>query len=137
MDVIFDIKSDLDWASLINDEIQKEFPEYFSSNPVIGSAEWWELQKEDITNGKITHVGEVLEDGELLDIVVIQPLDENFDGDHPYTASQPEFSVYREDFWASELVKKDKLVRIKSITICPSGELDEHSIYLETEVCVW
>lgn len=31
MDVIFDIKSEKDWAASINEEIESQFPDYFSN----------------------------------------------------------------------------------------------------------
>jgi len=136
MDIIFDIKSTNDWASSVNKEIEKDYPEYFATNPKIGSDAWWALIEEDVAKGKITHVGERFEDGQLFDSVDIQPLDDDFSGDESFL-SQPEYSIYREDFWLDESVQQGKLVQIKSVTICPSGELDENSIYLETEVCVW
>lgn len=136
MVVIFDIKSDKDWASSINEEIQNDFPNFFVSNLLIGSDDWWATVEVDITKGRITHVGHQLEDGELIDVVNVQPLDDDLNGDD-YLASQPELSFLRESYWLHKSVQTDKLLQIKSVTICPSGELDENALYIETEICVW
>ncbi|PRO72202.1 hypothetical protein C6Y40_18675 [Alteromonas alba] len=90
----------------------------------------------DVIYGKITHVGNFIEDGEVVDIVSILPLDEDFNGDGAYSVGQPEFSVLREDFWLNDVVKPEALVQIKSVTVRPTGELDEHSVYIETQVGV-
>lgn len=138
MDVIFDLeKESTDWASEINTELQSSFPEFFTEQPHIGTSEWWTLLSSDISKGKITHVGPVLEDGQLYDVVAIEPLDEDLNGAHPGTMGQPEYSVAREDFWRSDSVREGKLVQIESVTLLPTGELDEHSIYIETKVTVW
>ncbi|GLR71237.1 hypothetical protein [Agaribacter marinus] len=71
-----------------------------------------------------------------MELVTIQPLDNDLNGEDSFL-TQPEYCVHREDFWLHEAVQEDKLVQIKSVTICPTGELDENSIYLETEVAVW
>jgi hypothetical protein len=63
-------------------------------------------------------------------------LNDDLGGGESYL-SQPEFSAHREGFWLHESVQQDKLVQIRSVTICPSGELGENAIYLETEVRVW
>ncbi len=136
MDIIFDLKPDSDWASAFNEEVNKGFPEYFKEHPLIGSDEWWATTEQDISKGRITDVGVSVEDGELMELVTIQPLDNDLNGEDSFL-TQPEYCVHREDFWLHEAVQKDKLVQIKSVTICPTGELDENSIYLETEVAVW
>ncbi|MCS4307289.1 hypothetical protein M2404_001616 [Rheinheimera pacifica] len=91
----------------------------------------------DISKGKITHVGPVVEDGQLYDIVAIEPLDEDLNGAQPGAIGQPEFSLAREDYWLSDSVREGKFVQIESVTLLPTGELDEHSIYIETKVSVW
>lgn len=136
MDVIFELKNEPEWANEINDDKKASFPEYYATNPLIGSEAWWESINEDVINGKITHVGNFIEDGEVVDIVSILPLDEDFNGDGAYSVGQPEFSVLREDFWLNDVVKPEALVQIKSVTVRPTGELDEHSVYIETQVGV-
>ncbi len=136
MEVIFELKKAPEWANEINDEIKSSFSSYFETTPLLGSDAWWDAINEDVINGKITHLGNNVEEGELVDIVSTQPFDEDFNGDGAHSIGQPEFSVIREDFWLNEAVKPKALVQIKSVTICPSGELDEHSIYIETEVIV-
>lgn len=138
MDVIFDLeKENADWASELNNELQLSFPEFFSEQPHIGTSEWWDSLSPDISKGKITHVGPMLEDGQLYDVVAIEPLDEDLNGAYPGSMGQPEYSVPREDFWLSDSVREGKLVQIESVTLLPTGELDEHSIYIEIKVSVW
>lgn len=138
MDVIFDLKKESSaWASEINNELQSLFPDFFAEQPHIGSSEWWASLSPDVSKGKITHVGPILEDGQLYDVVAIEPLDENLNAAYPSTMGQPEYSVAREDFWLSASVCEGKLVQIESVTLLPTGELDEHSIYIETKVTVW
>jgi len=137
MDVIFDIKADPNWADSTNAEIIDGFPKYFETNPVIGSAEWWQSAEVDVLRGRITQVGEVFEENELFDVVTIQPLDDDFNGDDSHGISQPELQYIREDFWEHDAVAVDKLVEISSVTICPSGELDNDAIYVEVGVRVW
>ncbi|WP_397472852.1 hypothetical protein [Rheinheimera sp.] len=132
MDVIFDLeKESADWASELNNELQSSFPEFFAEHPHIGTSEWWASLSPDISKGKITHVGPMLEDSQLYDIVAIEPLDGDLNG------AQPEFSLAREDYWLSDSVREGKYVQIESVTVLPTGELDEHSIYIETKVSVW
>lgn len=136
MDVLFDIRDDEAWAKQLNDEIQQDFPDYFKTNPLIGTEQWWKEIEEELTNGRITFVGERVEDGELINVIDIQPLDDEFAGDEHFL-SQPEYSIFREGYWLNEAVQSGKLVQFKSVTICPSGELDENAIYIEIEVRVW
>jgi len=138
--VIFSLKdSDPDWAAELNRELELEFPDFYKSNPLIGSSEWWERTEFDTSNGRIVHVGHVIdEDGDLVDVVEIQPLDENYDGENRGGGNgQPINQIYREDFWLDERVAEGKLIRTESTTVCPTGELDENSIYIETLVKVW
>jgi|GEM_PF-1146550 len=138
MDVIFDLeKESTDWASEINNELQSSFPEFFAEDPHIGTSEWWTSLSVDISKGKITQVGPILEDGQLYDVVAIEPLDEDLNGAQPGAIGQPEFFLAREDYWLSDSVRKGRFVQIESVTLLPSGELDEHSIYIETKVTVW
>ncbi|WP_462160166.1 hypothetical protein [Pseudoalteromonas sp. GB56] len=138
MDVIFDLEKDnADWASELNNELQFSFPEFIAKQPHIGTSEWWTSLLPDISKGKITHVGPMLEDGQLYDVVAIEPLDEDLNGAYPGSMGQPEYTVAREDFWLSDSVREGKLVQIESVTLLPTGELDEHSIYIETKVSVW
>lgn len=138
MDVIFDLqKENSDWASEINEGLQSTFPEYFTNSPAVGSNEWWQALFPDISKGKITHVGPMMEDGELLDVISIQPLDEDLNGAPPGAIGPPEFLLERDDYWLSEHVSEGKYVQTESITILPTGELDEHSIYIETKVSIW
>ena len=138
MDVIFDLqKESADWASEINKELASSFPEFFAEHPHLGTTEWWASLSPDISKGKITHVGPVLEDGQLYDVVAIEPVDEDLNGAYPGTVGQPEFSVGRADFWLSDSVREGRFVQIESVTLQPSGELDEHSIYIETKISVW
>lgn len=139
MSIIFNIKDIENWAEEINSELKNDFPEYYAQNPIVGSELWWQETEFELQNGKITHVGEIVdEDGALLDVVTIQPLDKDFNGDYNGGAhGQPEYELYREDFWLNPTVQKDKLVQITSTTIYPSGELDENSIYIEIQVKVW
>ena len=132
--IIFDLKSEpREWATYINEEIAAAFPSFFDQNPLVGSDEWWESSEFEITNGKISHAGPLLENGELVDVISIEILD----NDYHSAGGYPEQLIDREDFWLHEAVAVDKLVETKSITIMPSGELDETSIYLETKVRVW
>lgn len=138
MDVIFDLEKDsADWAFEINTELHSSFPEFFAGSPYIGTSEWWASLSPDISKGKITHVGPVVEDGQLYDIVAIEPLDEDQNGAQPGAIGQPEFSLAREDYWLSDSVREGKFVQIESVTLLPTGELDEHAIYIETKVSVW
>ena len=138
MDVIFDLeKESADWASQLNKQLQSSFPEFFTEQPHIGTSEWWASLSPDISKGKITHVGPMLEDGQLYDVVAIEPLDEDLNGTYPSNMGQPEYLVAREDFWLSDSVREGKLVQIESVTLLPTGELDEYAIYIETKVSVW
>ena len=76
MDIILNLKEEADWASELNKDIEQRFPEYFLSNPKLGTPEWWNSIDEESSYGRITNVGEYLEEGELVDVVVIQQLDE-------------------------------------------------------------
>jgi len=71
----------------------------------------------------------------LVDVVVIQQLDEELN-DGVYGIPQQEYSVARDDYWLNEAVRIDRLVFIKSVVVYPSGELDEHAIYIETQVAL-
>ena len=138
MDVIFDLeKESTDWAAELNTELESLFPEFFATSPRIGSSAWWAALSPDILKGKITHVGPVIEDNERYDIVAIKALDEDLHGDEFGGNGQPEYSLLQEDYWLSEHVREGKFVQIESITLLPTGELDEHSIYIETKVTVW
>lgn len=133
MEVIFDLeKENADWVSELNNELQLSFPEFFTEHRRIGTAEWWSSLSPDISKGKITHVGPIVEDGQLYDIVAIEPLDDDLDA-----MGQPEFSLVREDYWLSDSVREGKFVQIESVTVLPTGELDEHSIYIQTKISVW
>lgn len=136
MDIIFNLKEEADWASELNKDIELTFPEYFLSNPKLGTPEWWNSIDEEISYGRITHVGEYLEEGELVDVVVIQQLDEELNDDGVYGIPQQEYSVARDDYWLNEAVRVDRLTFIKSVVVYPSGELDEHAIYIETQVAL-
>lgn len=136
MDIIFNLKEEADWASELNKDIEQAFPEYFLSNPKLGTPEWWNSIDEEISYGRITHVGEYLEEGELVDVVVIQQLDEELNDDGVYGIPQQEYSVARDDYWLNEAVRVDRLTFIKSVVVYPSGELDEHAIYIETQVAL-
>lgn len=136
MDIIFNLREEADWATELNRDIEQTFPEYFLSNPKLGTPEWWNSIEEDTSYGRITHVGEYLEEGEVVDVVVIQQLDEELNGDGLYDIPKPEYSVDRDDYWLHEAVRVDRLVFIKSLVVCPNGELDEHAIYLETQVAL-
>jgi len=139
MSIIFDLRNEPnDWAIEINKDILASFPNFFDGNPIVGSPEWWDKSEFDSAKGKIKHVGPFIDDGELIDVVSIEPVDENFNGSDEYKGiGQPEYMIYRDDFWLNNVVTVDKLVEIESITICPSGELDELSLYIETKVKVW
>jgi hypothetical protein len=139
VEVIFDLRQEpKDWADTINNELQNTFPDYFKENSKVGSEEWWENSNFDISNGRITHVGPLMDDGELIDVVVIEPLDEEFNGSSDSRSSgQPDYMVYRSDFWLNENVSPDKTIETESILIMPSGEMDETTIYIETKVKVW
>lgn len=139
MSIIFDLRNESnEWADEINSDIKNGFPDYFKNNPLIGSTEWWNDSEFDLSNGKIKHVGPMVDDGELIDVVSIEPVDEDFNGsDESRGMGQPEYMVYREDFWLNENVSVDKLMESESITILPSGELDDSSIFIETKVRVW
>ena len=67
MDIIFNLKEEADWASELNKDIEQMFPEYFLSNPKLGTPEWWNSIDEETSYGRITHVGACLEEGELVD----------------------------------------------------------------------
>lgn len=109
MEVIFDLeKENTDWASDLNKELQSSFPEFFTKHPHICTAEWWSSLSPDISKGKITHVGPVVEDGQLYDIVAIEPLDDDLNG----AIGQPEFSLAREDYWLSGSVRVGKFVQM-------------------------
>ena len=136
MDIIFNLKEEADWASELNKDIEQMFPEYFLSNPKLGTPEWWNSIDEETSYGRITHVGEYLEEGELVDVVVIQQLDEELNDDGVYGIPQHEYSVARDDYWLNEAVRVDRLTFIKSVVVYPSGELDEHAIYIETQVAL-
>ncbi len=136
MDIIFNLREEADWASELNRDIEQTFPEYFLSNPRLGTPEWWNSIEEDTSYGRITYVGEYLEEGEVLDVVIIQELDEELNGDGVYDIPKPEYCVERDDYWLNEAVRVDRLVFIKSVVVHPSGELDEHAIYVETEVAL-
>jgi len=138
--VIFNLKEGCpEWATDLNQELESDFPDYHKQNPKVASQDWWHQTEFDTSNGCIMHVGQVIdEDGDLIDVVEIQPLDENFDGEIQGNGNgQPLYQLDREDFWLDESVTVGKLIQTKSTTICPTGELDEHSIYLETLVKVW
>ena len=105
------------------------------SNPKLGTPEWWNSIDEETSYGRITHVGACLEEGELVDVVVIQQLDEELN-DGVYGIPQQEYSVARDDYWLNEAVRVDRLTFIKSVVVYPSGELDEHAIYIETQVAL-
>ncbi|BBO27735.1 hypothetical protein AltI4_21230 [Alteromonas sp. I4] len=135
MDIILNLKEEADWASELNKDIEQAFPEYFLSNPKLGTPEWWNRIDEETSYGRITHVGEYLEEGELVDVVVIQQLDEELN-DGVYGIPQQEYSVARDDYWLNEAIRVDRLVFIKSVVVYPSGELDEHAIYIETQVAL-
>lgn len=134
MEVIFDLeKENADWASELNKELQSSFPEIFTEHPHIGTAEWWSSLSPDILKGNITHVGPFVEDGQLYDIVAIEPLDDDLNS----AIGQPEFSLVRQDYWLSDSVRVGKFVQIESVTVLPTGELDEHSIHIQTKISVW
>ena len=133
MSVIFDLRNESEeWAEEINKSIVTSFPNYFDKHPEVGSEEWWLSISLESSNGRITHLGPLLEEGELLDVVVIEPLDDEFNSNF-----QPEYMIQRHDYWLHETLAVDKLVETESITLLPSGELDETSIYIETRVRVW
>ncbi|GAA0860476.1 hypothetical protein [Aliiglaciecola litoralis] len=138
MTTIFDLRDEPDdWAVEINEDITVNFPDFFENNHRIGSPEWWESTEFDIANGKINHAGPLLDEGELIDVVSIETLDKDYNSASPYGGGMPEYVIERDDFWLHESVAVDKLVETESITIMPSGELDETSIYIETKVRVW
>ena len=138
MTTIFDLRDEPnEWAVEINEDIADNFPDFFENNHRIGSKKWWESTGFDIANGKINHVGPLLDEGELIDVVSIETLDKDFNSSSPYGGGMPEYIIDRDDFWLHESVAVDKLVETESITIMPSGELDETSIYIETKVRVW
>lgn len=135
MTIIYSLHDMEHWADEINADLKKDFPVYFAENPMVGSEQWWQQTEFALQNGRITHVGpSVDEHGDLLDVVTIAPLDEHFNGGG---YGQPEYEMIRENWWLNPLVQKDKLVQMTSTTLCPSGELDEHSIYIVTQVKVW
>ena len=86
------------------------------SNPKLGTPEWWNSIDEETSYGRITHVGACLEEGELVDVVVIQQLDEELN-DGVYGIPQQEYSVARDDYWLNEAVRVDRLVFIKSVVV--------------------
>ncbi|MFT5294801.1 MAG: hypothetical protein ACI9YH_000811 [Colwellia sp.] len=137
--IIFDLRNESsEWADEINSYIKSSFPDYFKTNPLIGYTEWWDNSEFDLSNGKIQHVGPMVEDGELIDVISIDPLDEDFNSSGgSQGVGQPEYMIEREDFWLNDCVTVDKLMESESITILPTGELDEHSIYIETKVRFW
>lgn len=138
MDVIFDLeKESAEWAEEINLELQSSFPEFFASQPPIGTSAWWASLSLDISKGKITYVGPLQQDDQLYDVVAIEPLDEDLNGAFLGNMGQPEYLVAREDFWLSDRVSEGKLVQVESVTLLPTGELDEHSIHIQTKVSVW
>ena len=139
MSIIFDLRNETtDWADEINTEIESSFPNYFDENPKVGTKEWWSETDFDISKGKITHVGPLMDEGEIIDVVSIEPVDEDFNGSEiSMGCGQPEYTVYREDFWLDKAIAVDKLVETESVVILPTGELDETSIHIETKVRVW
>ena len=134
VNVIFDLRQEpSNWADAINQELENTFPHYFLGNPKVGSDEWWDNFNFDISNGHITHVGPLLDEGELVDVVVIEQLDEDCNG----SSDQPDHWINRSGFWLNESVSANKTVETESILIMPSGEMDETALYIETRVRVW
>lgn len=71
MDIIFNLKEEVDWVFELNKDIELIFFEYFLFNLKLGILEWWSSIDEEISYGWIIYVGEYFEEGELVDVVVI------------------------------------------------------------------
>ena len=97
MDIILNLKEEADWASELNKDIEQTFPEYFLSNPKLGTPEWWNSIDEETSCGRITHVGAYLEEGECLSSQGCTPLMAS-----PITYDEQESCWTREDMVFAE-----------------------------------